>query len=101
MFARVDKRVRKGMKSFAIPPCERLVRGWTGVKGQRVMLVEVEIDYIQRKRKEYSDLVGMPLYMALARGSHEVHLYPAPYVSINISIEYDLPEQKNGTDQGR
>ncbi len=93
--AKVDKRVRKGAKSITIPPCERLVRAWTGVKGQRVYLVEVEMDYIVRKRKEYSDLVGMPLYFALARGSHEVHLYPAPYISLNISIEYDLPEPKN------
>jgi hypothetical protein len=97
--ARVDKRLRKGMKSFTIPPCERLVRAWYGVKGSRVMLVEVEIEYIQRKRKEYSELVGLPLYFALARGSHEVHIFPAPYVSINIGVEFDLPERKNGTDK--
>ena len=99
MSIRVDKRVRKGMKSFAIPPCERLVRSWYGIKGNRAMLTEVEIEYIQRKRKEFGDLVGLPLYFALARGSHEVHLFPTPYVSINISVEYDLPEQKNGTDK--
>jgi hypothetical protein len=101
MAARVDKRLRKNMKSFSIPPCERLVRCWIGHKGNRIMLVEVEIEYIHKKRKEYSELVGLPLYFALARGSHEVHVYPAPYVSINVSIEYDLPERKNGTDKAR
>lgn len=90
-----ELRVRKGAKTFSVPPAERLTAVFFRVQGKKVSIFVEDIEFIQKKRKDYQDMVGLPLYCALARGANEVHLYPSPYVSINLTIEYDPLEKSS------
>lgn len=83
-------RVRKGAREFAVPPCERvdsvvLLRPG----GARVTLEQIDMADLAGKRSGANqNFHGAPLYYALAKGAHEVHLFPLPAISMNVEIEY-------------
>lgn len=84
-----ERRIRKGTAVFSIPPAQRLTSVYYTARGKRFDISIEDIEFIHDKQKTYRDIVGLPLYCALARGAHDVHLYPSPYVSLNVTVEYE------------
>lgn len=101
MTRKSERRIRKGVQVFTIPPVQRLSSVYFTAKGKRFEINIEDIEFIHDKRKMYKDMVGLPLYCALARGANEVHLYPSPYVSINLTVEYEPMEVTSGASTSR
>jgi len=59
--------------------------------GAQIMLGVMHIDDLVKERKKNPKARAYPMYVALAMGAHELHLWPVPHKAGELKIRYYPP----------
>lgn len=86
---------RKGQKVLHVPPMGAL-EGANLVTdgGSQIALGVMHIDDLVKERKRNPEERAWPMYVALALGAHEVHLWPIPHKSGELKLRYYPPMEE-------
>lgn len=86
---------RKDQGVLKVPPMGALeAASLVTSEGSQILLGVMHIDDLVRERKKNPKARAWPMYVALALGAHEVHLWPVPHKAGEIKLRYYPPMEE-------
>jgi len=86
---------RKNQKLITMPPMGSLESvALVTPEGHQVILGVMHIDDLVKERKRNPEARAWPMYVALAMGAYELHLWPVPHKAGELKIRYYPPMEE-------
>lgn len=85
---------RKGQKVLQAPAMGSLESATLIAAGVEAVLAVVHMDDVVKMRKRGSQEQAWPMYIALAVGAHELHLWPTPHRLGTLKVRYYPPMEE-------